>query len=357
MFAIRAMTVAVLCVLAGGVAPVAAQRAFRVGATGSLFQPGGAGTTSSTGFGGQFAYLSGTDNEISANVTRWPGAPLGTGQGGALALALESTWYPVEAVGLSPFLVSGFGGIRYTRPAVLLGAPTEEWGFSYLMGFGLRANLASSWSATAEARLREDDGTRNMEYRAGTSFGFGARREPQTAPGTIEGFAAAILPLGSAPYEARTPMAGVRFRRDRSRHTSFAVDVGAVGLEPRPDALTGQAARTTSYLMMPAVEAGLAPGWGRPYLSIGPMLAGFVDGPDAGIRAGLHAGTGVDVHLGTNMLVTGLGRVTWFQTTSGAHQFGLMFGVALGPRLRRSDAVLPDDKKDAKEEAVPSAGS
>lgn len=346
MSAHRALALAVLCTVAGSMTPAAAQRAFRVGATGSLFEPGTAGASSSSGFGGQFAYLAGTDNEVSANVTSWPGSPLGTGENGALALALESTWYPVEAVGVAPFVVSGFGGVRYTRPAVLLGQPTQEWGFSYLMGFGMRANLGSSWSAALEARLRDDDGTRNMEYRAGTSFGFGARRAPQTAPGTIQPFVAAILPLGSAPYEARTPLAGVRFRRDRSRHTSFAVDVGAVGLQPSPDALSGAAAQTTSYYMAPAFEAGLAPAWGRPYLSIGPLLAGFADGPDAGIRAGLHAGTGLDIFAGQRLLVTALSRLTWFQTTSGGNQFGLMLGVAVGPRLRQAHTPLPGDKAD-----------
>ncbi len=340
----RALALAVLCTAVGSAPPAAAQRAFRVGATGSLFESGAPGSSSSSGFGGQFAYLAGTDNEVSANATRWPGAPIGTGENGALALALESTWYPVEAVGVAPFVVSGFGGVRYTRPGSLLTQPAQQWGFSYLMGFGMRANLASQWSASLEARLRDDDGTRNMEYRAGTSFGFGARRQPQTAPGTIEPFVAAILPLGSAPYEARTPLAGVRFRRDRSRHTSFAVDVGAVGLQPSPDALTGAAAQTTSYYMLPAFEAGLAPKWGRPYLSIGPLLAGFADGPDAGIRAGIHAGTGLDIHAGRRMLVTALTRLTWFQTTTGANQFGLMLGVAVGPRLRQADAPLPGDK-------------
>lgn len=345
MSAYRALALAILWTVAAPATPAAAQRAFRIGATGSLFESDLPGEPSSSGFGGQFAYLAGTDNEISANLTSWPGAPLGTGDKGALALALESTWYPVEAVGVAPFVVSGFGGVRYTRPGGLLAQPAEEWGFSYLMGFGLRANLGSSWSAAVEARLRDDDGTRNMEYRAGTSFGFGARREPQTAPGTIEPFVAAILPLGDGPYETRTPVGGVRFRRDRSRHTSFAVDVGAVGLQPAPDALSGSAARTTSYLMMPAFEAGLAPRWGRPYLSIGPLLAGFADGPDAGIRAGLHAGTGLDLFAGRRMLVTALSRITWFQTGSGAHQFGLMLGVAVGPRLRQAETPLPGDQK------------
>ncbi|HET7041189.1 MAG TPA: hypothetical protein VFI13_04190, partial [Gemmatimonadales bacterium] len=144
--------------------------------------------------------------------------------------------------------------------------------------------------------------------------------------------------LGHGPYTAAAPLAGVRFRRDESRHNSIAVDVGLTRLD---DDRAG-APRVTTWVMQPAGEYGWATSWGRPFLEIGPQLLGFVGGTDDGMHVGIHAGGGADIQLGAGAELALLSRVTWFQSADGRHQFGLQLGAAIGPRLLRDRSSLPE---------------
>ena len=335
------VTAAVGVLLALG-STLEAQRTIRLGLSYSDLSTQTSGDVSSSGPAFSVGYLSHPGNETILSVTRWSDASFGGSTPGATAFALEDRWYPVDATGLAPYVVNGVGAFRYTEPAGLLTPEQKKWGFSYIAGFGIGTTIARDWAVSVEGRLRSDDGDRNIEYRIGGSWGFGPEHPSQAAPGTIEPFVAWLGHLNaSAPYRASSPLGGVRFRRDLTATRAISVEVGVVGLNPSPSAPAGTAARTTMYLMQPSYEFGFTPAWGRPYFSLGPMLAGFIDGPDAGLQAGAQAGIGSDFYLSPTLETGLLTRFSWFQNAAGASQFGLMIGVTLGPRLHPDRATLP----------------
>ncbi len=309
-----------------------AQRTLRLGVVGSVFQSEASGDRSSSGYGLQLGYLSQSENEIALTATRWPGARFGNGEG-ALALALESNWYPVGASGIAPYVQTGIAAFRYTTAPGLLAPSTTEWGFGFIAGFGLRAGLSDRVSASVEARLRSDDQIRNVEYRAGMHVGMGTLRPSEGKPGVVAPFVGSLSRLGNGPYVASSAVAGVRLRRDKSAHSSLSVDIAAVGLEAATAGPGTSPEATTAYLMIPAAELAATPRWGRPYIALGPFLPGFLDGPDAGLRAGVHVGAGSEIFASERISVTLLSRTFWFQSSSGQHQFGLILGAGVGPRL------------------------
>lgn len=320
----------------------AAQRTIRLGAAYSGLSTQTSGDHSSGGIGLSFGYLSHPSNETVLTFTRWPDASFGGSVPGATAFTLDDRWYPVDATGLAPYVITGLGAFRYTEPAGLLTPEQKKWGFSYIAGFGIGTTIGEDWAVSAEGRLRSDDGDRNIEYRIGGSWGFGKEHPSQAVPGTIEPFIAWLGHLNAgAPYRSASPLGGVRFRRDLTAHRAIAVEVGVVALDPATSAPLGTAARTTMYLMQPSYEFALAPAWGRAYFGIGPMLAGFIEGPDAGLRAGVQAGIGADLFASDKVEAGLLTRVSWFQSAAGADQFGLMLGVTVGPRLHPDRTTLP----------------
>ena len=331
-------SIALLSLLAGAaVLPLSAQRTFNVGASfGALAPRGGgdhhAGQTLSLG------WLATSTSETDAFVTHWSGADFGTPQKGITTFGLDSRYYPVEAGGIAPYFSTGIGLFKYQDPGGLLTPPSSQWGFVSSMGLGLGAMLGSHAWVGAEGRLRVDNGARSTEYRVLGSYGFGRVRALRSRPGTIEPFVIGLARLGHGPYTAGTPFAGVRFRRDESRHSSIAVDIGAARLDH--DGPAGD--RVTTWIMQPAGEYGWATSWGRPFLEIGPEMLGFIGGIDDGMKVGLHAGGGADLHLGGSAELALLSRVTWFQSSDNRHQFGLQLGVAIGPRLMRDRSTLPE---------------
>lgn len=320
----------------------AAQRTIRLGAEYSGLSTQTSGDHSSGGIGLSFGYLSHPSNETVLTFTRWPDATSNGSLAGITAFSLDDRWYPVDATGLAPYVITGLGAFRYTEPAGLLTTEQKKWGFSYIAGFGIGTTIGHDWAVSAEGRLRSDDGDRNIEYRIGGSWGFGKEHPSQAVPGTIEPFLAWLGHLNAgAPYRSASPLGGVRFRRDLTVHRAIAVEVGVVTLDPAATAPLGTAARSTMYLMQPSYEFALAPRWGRAYLGIGPMLAGFIEGPDAGLRAGVQAGIGADLFASSKVEAGLLTRFSWFQSAAGADQFGLMIGVTVGPRLHPDRSTLP----------------
>jgi hypothetical protein len=317
------------------VTPLAAQRTFRFGAGVSSLTPDGGGEAI-TGLTAGLGYLPTTTSETSLLITRYAGTGFGTDASDVTTYGIESRYFPVEIVGVAPYFSTGFSLFRYeTDP--LLGSPTSEWAFSSTMGLGLGASLTDRWWIGGEGRLRSDNNERSTEYRLYASYGVGKLREARSKPGTIEPFIAAIARLGHGPYTAESPYLGVRFRREESRRTSAAVDVGLVSFAD-PDG--GE--NISTWMVQPAAEFGWAGDGGRPFIAVGPSMLGFVGGPDDGMRVGLHLGGGSDFYLSDKMELAVLSRVTWFQSALGKHQFGLQLGVAVGPRLLRDRSGLPD---------------
>jgi hypothetical protein len=334
-----------LCLFA--VPSLSAQRALSLGAGWTELSTRTSGDVSSAGPALSLEYLSNPSDATVFTFARWPNASFGGSVPGATALSLENRWYPVDATGVAPFVVTGLGAFRYSEPAGLLTPEQTKWGFSYIAGFGLGTTLGDHFRVSAEGRIRSDDGDRNLEYRATVSYGVGPLRASKAVPGTIEPFVAWLGHLnGGAPYRASSPFGGVRFRRDLTPTRSIGVEIGAVRMDPAPGQPASAAATSTVYLMQPTYEFGLAPSWGRPYLALGPELAGFIDGPDAGLRGGVQAGLGTDVYLSPTLELGLLTRFSWFQSAAGSSQFGLMLGVALGPRLHADRHDLPSKVPD-----------
>lgn len=324
--------------LAGiSVAPLAAQRTFQVGAALSQLTPTGA-SDHHTGATLTLGWLGGSTSMTEAYLSRYGDADFNTGVRGVTVYGLNSKYFPVEAAGVAPFLSTGIGLFKYTQPGGLLTSPSEQWGFVSTMGLGLGANLTDHVWLGAEGQLRVDNGDRSTELLVQGNYGFGKLRPMASRPGTIEPFALGIARLGHGPYTAASPLAGIRFRRDESRHSSIAVDVGIARFnDDRPGA-----ERVTTWVMMPSAEHGWGTSWGRPFLELGPQMLGFIGGTDDGMKVGVHVGGGADVYLSPAIESALLTRVTWFQSSDGRHQFGLQLGVAIGPRLMRDRASLPE---------------
>jgi hypothetical protein len=335
-FAASMMYPATLLLFAGVcTTPLAAQRTFRFGAAVSSLVPDGGGDKV-TGWTAALGYLPNSTSETALLITRYAGTGFGTDESGVTMYGLESRYFPVEVAGVAPYFSTGFSLFSYeTDP--LLGSPTTEWAFSSTMGLGLGASITDRWWLGGEGRLRADNGQRSTEYRLFASYGVGKLREARSKPGTIEPFIAAIARLGHGPYRAESPYLGVRFRREESRRTSAAVDVGVTSFAD-PDG--GEA--ITTWVLQPAAEFGWAGERARPFIAVGPSMLGFIGGPDDGMRVGLHLGGGSDFYLSDQVELALLSRVTWFQSSVGKHQFGLQLGVAVGPRLLRDRSGLPE---------------
>ena len=316
------------------VTPLAAQRAFRGGVALSTLTSRDS-DESSTGWTLSLGYLTTSTSETSAFLTRWGNTGFGTGADGVTTFGLESRYFPVESEGIAPYITQGVGLFKYTVPGGILTPPSEEWGFVSAMGLGIGATLTDHLWLGGEGRLRVDNGLRSTELRLQGVYGVGPMRAARSKPGTIEPFAAGIVRLGHGPYTASSPYAGIRFRRDESRHGSISVDVGAAKL-------TNAGEEVTAWMVQPGAEYGWSTPWGRPFIELGPDLVGFVGGPDDGMRAGLHTGGGVDLRLSEAFELALLSRVTWYQSGDGRHQFGLQLGAAIGPRLMRDRGSLPE---------------
>lgn len=329
---------ALASLLAGGVvSQLSAQRTFNVGLSVGQLSPQGGGAKH-TGETLSLGWLATSTSETDAFLTRWGDADFGTGTNGITTYGVESRYYPVEAGGIAPYFATGIGLFKYTTPGGLLTSPSSQWGFVSTMGLGLGAMVGPHVWIGGEGRLRVDNGDRSSEFRVLGSYGFGKVRTLRSRPGTVEPFVIGLARLGHGPYTAGTPFTGIRFRRDESQHSSVAVDVGVLKLDD--DRAGGT--RVTTWLMQPAAEHGWATSWGRPFLELGPQLIGFIGGPDDGMRVGIHVGGGADVNLGQSAELALLTRGTWFQSGDGRHQFGLQFGVAVGPRLMRDRSTLPE---------------
>ncbi|HWA40336.1 MAG TPA: hypothetical protein VG712_01930 [Gemmatimonadales bacterium] len=330
----RRLTYSSVLLLLLAASPLIAQRAFR-GGLGVSTLTSRDNDASSTGWTLSLGYLTSSTSETSAFLTRWGNTGFGTGADGVTTFGLETRYFPVESDGIAPYLSQGVGLFKYTVPGRILTQPSEEWGFVSAMGLGLGATLGDHLWIGGEGRLRVDNGLRSTELRVQGVYGVGPLRRARSKPGTIEPFVAGIVRLGHGPYTASSPYAGIRFRRDESRHASIAVDAGAAKLTNAGEAVT-------AWMVQPSAEYGWSAPWGRPFIEIGPDLIGFVGGPDDGMRAGLHTGGGVDLRLSEALELALLSRVTWYQSNDGRHQFGLQLGAAIGPRLMRDRSVLPE---------------
>ncbi|MGH7751509.1 MAG: hypothetical protein ACREN5_01730, partial [Gemmatimonadales bacterium] len=295
----------------------------------------GSATETYRGFGGLFGWLSGDDNELTASVARFPDISADSLPRSLTAFALGSTYYPVGPQGLAPYLVSELGLVRYTRTTIpLLGSPVTETSNELLLGAGLGFRFTRAAATVAvEGRFTQIFGIESgLEARAHVGAAFGRPRASQLLPGTVGVTSAFLLHLGGAGrYVSRTPAVGARFWRYTVKRQAVSVDV--LYAPVRQEDSTGAALLSTEAVVFaPGYQMGFYPDWGRPYLELGGLFAGFWEGEDKGLRSGVHAGVGVDfypdrVNLNVNV------RGTWFQRANGENVFCLLIGAGVSRRL------------------------
>src|SRR5207237_8612448 len=138
------------------------------------------------------------------------------------------------------------------------------------------------------------------EGRANISLAFGSPRKTELLNGTL-GPALGILTRLSGPMEGRGPTLGVRFRRDTKKAGSLGLQIDYAPLR-----VTGCTSNCepAAVLFAPGYEPSLRPSWGRLYVDLGFLLAGF---PSVGSDRGLAKG-GHPVEVGA--LLAG-GRFSW----------------------------------------------
>ena len=333
----RTLVVLLLALVAAG--NVAAQRRARIGPTiSSISLDDGFGTSQSyNSFGGGVALLSGDDGEIGISLSRYDDLSSNSCVREMTFYGVETNYYPVGPGGIAPFASTALGLARVTDEDVgLLGictsaAPSNELGFGF--GLGVRLNIGTQAVALLEGRFFQvpNSAIQALEARGNVSLAFGTPRTTNLLNGTL-GPAVSILPRLSGPMEARGPSVGVRFRRNTKKAGVLGLQIDYAPLrvigcssDCEPDAI----------LFAPGYEPSRRSAWGRLYLDVGVILAGFPKaGPDRGMAQGAHGGIGADIFSGSSIMWNLNGRVLWMQRNSGENMFFLQAGVGISPQLK-----------------------
>jgi hypothetical protein len=333
----RTFSILVLALVAA--APLHAQRRGRIGPTiSSISIDDGSGSSNSySAFGGSLDLLTGDDGELGIAVMRYDDLSSNSCERQMTFYGVETNYYPVGPQGIAPYASTAIGLARVTdQDAGLLGicssaAATNELGLGF--GLGVRLNLGTQAVALVEGRFFQvpNSAIQALEARGNVSLAFGSPRATNILNGTL-GPAISILPRLSGPMEARGPAFGVRFRRNTKK-------AGVLGLQIdyAPLRITGCSSECEpdAILFAPGYEPSLRSGWGRLYLDLGFVLAGFPKvGPDRGLSQGLHGGLGADIFSGSAIMWNVNTRVLWIQRNTSENMFFLQAGVGISPHLK-----------------------
>lgn len=322
----------------------AAQRRARIGPTVSIVSlddiAGSSGNTFSA-FGASVALLSGDDGEIGLAVTRYNKLSNSACERRMTFFGAESHYYPVGPKGVAPFASTAIGlaHVLDQNPDLLpLGCATgatatNEIGLGF--GLGVRANIGAQVVAIVEGRFFQvpNSAIQALEGRANVSFAFGSPRQTQVLNGTLGPTVGMLLPLSGA-LEGRGPLFGVRFRRDTKKSGVLGLQVDYAPLRVK----TGCGGDCSPYaiLFAPGYEPSVRPAWGRLYLDLGVLLAGFPKrGEDRGMAQGAHAGIGADIVSGHFPMWNVNARALWLQRSSSSDRnaFLLQLGVSISPPI------------------------
>ena len=339
----RTLTIVLIALAAAPPGNGAAQRRARIGPTVSSIslENGSGGSNSFTSFGGVGALLSGEDGEFGVEVSRYGDLSNNSCVRQMTFVGLESNYYPIGAKGVAPYASTEVGLARVLDqdPLLsLLGCNTSAQTTNELaLGFGLgvRVNLGTQAAALVEGRFFQvpNSAIKALEGRANVSFAFGPNTKTQLLNGTLGPAVGVLTPL-SGPLEGRGPTVGVRFRRDQKKGGSLGLQIDYAPFSVR----TGCSANCRPYaiLFAPGYEPSLHPAWGRFYVELGPLLAGFpAIGDDRGVAQGAHAGLGADIFSGRTLMTNVNARVLWLQRNdpNNRNAFVVQVGGSLSPRL------------------------
>ena len=328
-------------------APAGAQRRLRIGptATAVWLQDGLGASHSFTALGGALAFVTGDDSEMGFAVVRYDDLSPDNCDRSLTLYALDSYFYPIGARGIAPFASTQLGVGRVTESTPQFGCgllPTTGTTTQIAIGYGLGLRIAAGSHAVAmiEGRFFQvpNSAIQTLEARASASFAFGPRRDGAFLAGTLGPTVSMLIPV-SGPLRARTPAAGVRFRRDAKGKSTVGLQIDYAPLE----ITTGCSSdcEPIAILFAPGYETALHPRWGRLYGEVGALLAGFpAPGADRGMAQGLHGGFGADVYAGRAMVTLG-SRLLWLQRSSGDNVFAVQVGVGISPKLVHPKATAP----------------
>ncbi len=332
-------TLSILLIALAAAASLGAQRRGRIGPTiSSISIDDGSGSSHSySSYGASLALLTGDDGEIGIGVSRYDDLSSNSCVREMTFYGVETNYYPVGPKGIAPFASTALGLARVTdADAGLLGictaaTPTNELGFGF--GMGVRLNIGTQAVALVEGRFFQapNSAIQALEARGTVSLAFGSPRTTNMENGTL-GPAVSILPRLSGPMEARGPVFGVRFRRNTKK-------AGVLGLQIdyAPLRITGCSSdcEPDAILFAPGYEPSLRSGWGRLYLDLGFILAGFPKvGQDRGLAQGAHGGIGADIFSGSAIMWNVNARVLWIQRNTNENLFFLQAGVGISPQLK-----------------------
>ena len=326
-------------VLAG---TAAAQRRARIGPTISFIGfEDERGTHTYNSWGATLAMLSGDEGEIGLAAARYSDLSSSTCERQMTFFGAESNYYPVGTSGIAPFASSALGLARVLdqNPDLIpLGCntsaeTTSEIGFGF--GLGVRLNLGKQAATILEGRFFQvpNSAIQTLEGRVNVSFLLGPPRESQMLKGTL-GPAVGLLGQLSGAFEGRGPTLGVRFRRDTKKAGSLGLQLDYAPLRVTSSCTSG--CEPFAIFFAPAYEPSLRPSWGRLYVDLGILLAGFPEhGDDRGMAQGLHGGIGADILSGRSLMWNLNTRVLWLQrsTASDRDAFMLQVGISISPAI------------------------
>jgi len=332
-------TFSILLIALVAAASLGAQRRGRIGPTiSSIAIDDGSGSSHSySSYGASLALLSGDDGEIGIGASRYDDLSSNSCVRQMTFYGVETNYYPVGPKGIAPYASTALGLARVTdQDAGLLGicstaTATNELGFGF--GMGVRLNLGKQAVALVEGRFFQvpNSAIQALEARGNVSLAFGSPRNTNMENGTL-GPAVSILPRLSGPMEARGPAFGVRFRRNTKK-------AGVLGLQidyaPLRVAGCSSDCEPDAILFAPGYEPSVRTGWGRLYLDLGFILAGFPKvGPDRGLSQGAHGGIGADIFSGSAIMWNVNARALWIQRNTSESMFFLQAGVGISPQLK-----------------------
>lgn len=341
----KSLVVIALLSLAGSPS-LPAQRRFRVGPTvSSLSIEDASGSSQSfVGYGGTLGLISGDDGEGALLVARYPDLTPNECVRALTLYAFDSYYYPVGARGIAPFASTELGLARVSQSLLQVPAPitggcgSVATSSEFALGFGLgvRFNAGPNGAALIEGRFFQVPNTniQSLEGRANVSVAFGNPRKGEFLDGAVGPAVGFLIPV-SGPLRARGALVGARFRRDTKKLGSVVgLDVLYAPLRVTTNCPT-PGCEPDAILFAPGFEPSLRPAWGRMYLDLGLLMAGFYTaGPDRGVAQGLHGGLGVDVYSGRLMWNID-SRLAWLQRNSGENVFAVQVGASFSPKIGR----------------------
>src|SRR5213594_5268440 len=327
-----------------GIASAEAQRRFRFGPTySSLALDDLSGSSHAfPSYGGSASLITGDESETGMTIARYNNLSTNHGIRRLTLYGLDSYYYPVGTRGVvAPFALTALGLARVTEIDSLCllsiisckasASATSQLALAF--GLGVRVNVGGAAVATLAGRFLEVPGSQiqALEAVANASVALGGVPQGQLLAGTLGPVVSAFIPI-SGPLRGRSPFAGVRFRRDTKKAGSLGLQIDYAPLQVTAGSCA-PGCRPNAVLLAPGYEASVRPAWGRVYVVVGFLLAGFyAEGLDRGMAQGAHGGVGADFYSGRAMWNLNA-RLLWLQRNSGENVFGVQVGASVSPKL------------------------